>query len=386
MAVRGLGMRAVGVVLAVMMVSASVSKAEQPSDAAPFGLRFGMTTEEVTFEKLKGQEDRAESGLWGFGGQTVILRSAFLTQCGIAFDDMVYAGLMNDAWAHLLWDRATPAENFSHDTVFTGDETSANEAEQKSNAFNRNLPIIVTSGDRLSGNVEGTKRVHSRSVATLTNFKGNEPLLDVIVEAPEDREVYLGHDTWREKVIADARGRQRRLIGYEAHSGGRKRRICGVFGSAGLMAVYVPQTELSDVWPDLVANYGKDNRYRMMRGEVADGAYAVSKDKSRRLVHVAWVDGERGLAAIAYVEGLRQRSWLDSDKRYEVAPQTTPYFMSVNLDRRSAAFEAFRRDARAALDAETAVRDQTAAAADAVRDAEIRRTKEAQDKMLGTFR
>jgi hypothetical protein len=79
---------------------------------------------------------------------------------------------------------------------------------------------------------------------------------------------------------------------------------------------------------------------------------------------------------------LKTKGWLSSKTRYDLRPKTTPYIMVVSLQLRDAAFEAFKADARGALDAETQLRDREKAAKDAAADKAAASDKAARDDML----
>ncbi len=109
--------------------------------------------------------------------------------------------------------------------------------------------------------------------------------------------------TWQEEIIEARLPAFRTMKLYEAEIGGKARQMCLVFGAQDLMAVYVPQSSLSDLWAQILDGLHGDTRYRAFSGETVQGMTEGEAGYALTTAHGAWVDAKRGVAVTVLDNG-----------------------------------------------------------------------------------
>lgn len=178
-------------------------------------------------------------------------------------------------------------------------------------------------------------------------------------------------------MIANANGRYSTAAAYALEIAGMKRTMCLVFAKEGLISVYIPQSELTDVWPTLIDSLRKDSRYRRFHAEKAAGEF--DSKRMRVLVHEAWLDERRRIAIVAFVVGLKEKELFASSDGSS-SPEVPPFLMYTSLARRSVLFRRFRDDVRPALLKRAGSGRHEKEAAD-----KAKATREADEKPRGTI-
>ncbi len=185
-------------------------------------------------------------------------------------------------------------------------------------------------------------------------------------------------------MIADNIDRHRAIAAYETDMGGKPRQMCLVFGEEGLISIYVPHSELADVWPQIIETLQSDNRFTTTLAEGA--ASALNQDLKRVQVHATWVDEKRDLAVVAYVTAIKKKGWFDGSLQPSyAADETAPFIIYTNLGLRAGAFTRFKEHLQPLLHAEADKRQRARDAALEAFRANKAREKAAQDDLIKSF-
>jgi hypothetical protein len=268
-----------------------------------------------------------------------------LEQCERAFDELSFMFLFSQDWHDRILPMSGPVQDFEDYGVLDEHERIP---EQDEWAAGLTFSGPVLDAERApSFDVDDKSDEHQRNIETMKRFSNKGPLIDVVVQKPSDRSFANKKElekNWQRQFIEAGKARHRTAAGYTLEVAGKKREMCLVFGDEGLMAIYIPQSEVADVWTGLIEKFRQDKRYRGFYAEQPDGEF--NANLARILVHSAWVDEERNVAVVAYVTGLKTKGLLASKQRYGLNPNVPPFVMYTSLVRRTAAFKRFRTDVR----------------------------------------
>lgn len=382
----------VGGMAAALVLATGAGADDNASDGAPFGLRFGMKEDAVTFKKLDETIEEGRSvTLPGVGAlrKPRIVRHPLLTQCEKAFDQMAMFALFNEAWLDWTLSKAAPVQDFNVHFLLERDEIELGPSASEVAA-----QIDFTKQPTVEDTIDAFDEIHDsdvkfklrvREAEAMSAYTGKGPLLDVLVQAPEER--YVPHErfaaqTWQGQMIAERIGQHRTVAGYEVDAAGQPRRMCLVFGAEGLISVYVPQSEIADVWPGIVGNLEKDARFKTYAGDISDGD--LKEGFTRKLVHAAWVDEGRSLSVVAYVAGLA-KPWFGGGDSDTVKPDAIPYIMYTNLERRAKTFQRFHDEVRPSLVGEAFTRKTARDEAQKAQGEREAKEKDDKDALIRAF-
>lgn len=307
----GIGMKTLAWALVGAAMAMTTTAVADGKDQAPFGLRYGMPKEAVAFDTLP-EKFSVVVGYEPVAGQPKLklMRNPMLTQCERAFDGMSLMFLFSEDWHDWILPKSGPVEDFEDYGALDEHEQSPT-LEEWAASLKFTGPVLTS--DLASSRYLHEKEDHERRLETLKKFTDREALIDAVVQKPSDLAFVSTEKfekNWQQKLIAEVKSRHRTAAGYTFEVAGKKREICLVFGSEGLISIYIPQSEVADVWAGLVDSLRKDKKYRSFYAEQQDGEF--TNELMRVLVHSAWIDDDRKVAIVAYVTGVKRKGLLAS--------------------------------------------------------------------------